>query len=77
MCVILAVVSLPALRALAGALGFRWLEGRGSSSGGWVVPVASGMIAGEGLAGILQGIMGVAGVTQGALTTAGCFGFPC
>ena len=41
------------------------------------IPIASGMIAGEGLAGILQGVLGIADVRAGFISTAGCYGFPC
>lgn len=41
------------------------------------VPVASGMIAGEGLAGILQGVFGLVKVKAGGISMAGCYGFPC
>ncbi len=39
--------------------------------------VASGMVAGEGLAGVVQGMLGVVGVDQGAWSLAGCYGYPC
>ncbi|MDR3739056.1 MAG: OPT/YSL family transporter [Terracidiphilus sp.] len=60
---------------LLGSLLFGALSKRGG--GQWVVPVASGMIAGEGLAGIVQGVAGVCGSTAGALSLVGCYGFPC
>lgn len=41
------------------------------------VPIASGMIAGEGLAGIAQGLLGLASVEQGSGSMAGCYGYPC
>jgi uncharacterized oligopeptide transporter (OPT) family protein len=61
-----------------GAVGFWWWQKRFPSSyTDFGIPIASGMIAGEGLAGILQGIFGIVGLEQGAGTLAGCYGFPC
>ena len=42
-----------------------------------LVPIAAGMIAGEGLAGIVQAFLGLLKVPQGLISSVGCYGFPC
>ena len=56
-------------------LGKRWYACKEKALNDFILPVTSGMIAGEGIAGIAQAMFGVAHVAQG---TIGCVGgFPC
>ena len=61
---------------LVGCVLFLWWEKRRPEQYDEIgIAIASGMVAGEGLAGILQGVFGVLNVQP--LTNAGCYGFPC